>query len=71
MPWSCVNLAIDDRFDYQVSAECKANWAERTGRAWKNEDDPSTKMLRCPGCNTEQSIQWTTCGQPEDYKGMR
>ena len=69
MPWAFVNRAIDTRFAYHVSDECKATWVAQTGRPWENTDDAIVKTLRCPGCNETVQIPWTTCGLPEDYAG--
>ncbi|KAK4096990.1 hypothetical protein N658DRAFT_562095 [Parathielavia hyrcaniae] len=69
MPWSLVDNAIDTDFNYTVSDECRANWTRKTGLAWNNEDDPLTKKLECPGCNTWMHFPWTTCGLPEHLAG--
>ncbi|GKT43457.1 glycine-rich domain-containing protein 1 [Colletotrichum spaethianum] len=72
MPWPVVNKAITGAgFDYVVSDACVAQWEARTNLAWRNEDDPDTKQIRCPSCPTMVSVPWTTCGQPRDYKGTK
>ncbi|KZL78837.1 alpha-ketoglutarate-dependent sulfonate dioxygenase [Colletotrichum tofieldiae] len=72
MPWPVVNKAIAGAtFDYDVSDACIAQWEARTSRAWRNEDDPDTKQIRCPSCPAMVSVPWTTCGQPRDYKGTK
>ncbi|KAI0015495.1 hypothetical protein F4780DRAFT_773515 [Xylariomycetidae sp. FL0641] len=68
MPWKFVNDAIDDRFNYRVSADCQAAWQALTGRAWDNREDSPTKTLKCPACSEKLVIPWTTCGLPEDAK---
>lgn len=69
LPWAAVNAAIDNKFNYSVSDECKSNWTQRTGRAWSSADDPMTKSIQCPACNMSVQIPWTTCGLDETYKG--
>lgn len=69
MPWDLVNRAIDNNFNYTVSAECKARWAEATNLCWKNVDDLSAKTLKCPKCGSVVNIPWTTCQFPEVYDG--
>ncbi|WQF78680.1 Putative Glycine-rich domain-containing protein [Colletotrichum destructivum] len=72
MPWPVVNQAISGAtFDYVVSDSCVAQWEARTSFAWCNEDDPDTKEIRCPSCQTMVSVPWTTCGQPRDYSGTK
>ncbi|KAL2022079.1 hypothetical protein VTK56DRAFT_6123 [Thermocarpiscus australiensis] len=69
MPWHRVNKAIDTNFTYSVSSECKARWVSQTGLSWNNTDDPLSKTIRCPRCDTHFQIPWTTCARPEDYQG--
>ncbi|KAK6206810.1 alpha-ketoglutarate-dependent sulfonate dioxygenase [Colletotrichum tabaci] len=72
MPWPVVNQAISGAtFDYVVSDACAAQWEARTSLAWRNEDDPDAKEIRCPSCPTMVSVPWTTCGQPRDYSGTK
>lgn len=78
LPWDIVNKAIDTEFNYNVSSECKSRWTEMTGRAWENSNDPMSKTIRCPCCNTNVEVPWTTCEVPEnrtsddfeDYSGQ-
>ncbi|KAJ0276621.1 hypothetical protein COL940_008217 [Colletotrichum noveboracense] len=70
MPWAIVNTAIRGQaFEYVVSEACVAQWTSRTNLAWRNEDDPDTKEIKCPSCSATVSIPWTTCGQEEGYQG--
>lgn len=69
MPWAAVNAAIDTKFNYTVSDDCKARWVARTGRSWNSADDPMVKSLPCPACKVPLQIPWTTCGQDGTYKG--
>ncbi|KAL0939785.1 alpha-ketoglutarate-dependent sulfonate dioxygenase [Colletotrichum truncatum] len=72
MPWQVVNAAIQGpTFQYVASNECVAQWTARTDLAWRNEDDPDTKDVKCPVCAATVTIPWTTCGQAEDYQGTR
>ncbi|KAB5549504.1 hypothetical protein GE09DRAFT_966956 [Coniochaeta sp. 2T2.1] len=68
-PWAAINSAIDNKFNYNVSDDCKSNWTVRTGRSWESVDDPMFKSMQCPACNTPIQIPWTTCGLDETYKG--
>ncbi len=69
MPWALVNKAIDTKFAYNVSDDCKTAWVAQTGRAWENAEDGMMKALKCPACGVAVEIPWTTCGLPEDYTG--
>ncbi|KAF4832764.1 Glycine-rich domain-containing protein 1 [Colletotrichum tropicale] len=70
MPWAIVNAAIrGPAFEYVASDACVAHWTSRTNLAWRNEDDPDTKEIKCPSCATMVSVSWTTCGQEEGYQG--
>ncbi|KAI8169637.1 hypothetical protein K4K49_012044 [Colletotrichum sp. SAR 10_70] len=70
MPWAIVNAAIrGPAFEYVVSEACVAQWTSRTNLAWRNEDDPDTKEIKCPSCAKTVSVPWTTCGQEEGYQG--
>ncbi|OHW90767.1 alpha-ketoglutarate-dependent sulfonate dioxygenase [Colletotrichum incanum] len=72
MPWPVINKAITGAtFDYLISDTCIAQWKARTGLVWRNEDDPDTKQIRCPSCPKTVSVPWTTCGQPQDYRGNK
>lgn len=66
IPWQLVNEAIDTKFGYDVSDDCKSNWLLRTGRAWDNADDPLIKVLRCPCCSTPHEVPWTTVGSAQE-----
>jgi hypothetical protein len=69
LPWVAINAAIDNKFNYNVSDDCKNNWAARTGRSWESADDPMVKSMQCPACKAAIRIPWTTCGLDETYKG--
>ncbi|KAI8193166.1 hypothetical protein KHU50_012681 [Colletotrichum sp. SAR 10_65] len=70
MPWAIVNAAIrGPAYEYVVSEACIAHWTSRTNLAWRNEDDPDTKEIKCPICAATVSVPWTTCGQEEGYQG--
>lgn len=71
MPWVAVNAAIDNKFNYTVSDDVKANWVSRTGHSWDNQDDPMVKSLACPMCKVPLEIPWTTCGLDETDKTGR
>lgn len=72
MPWAIVNAAIrGPTFEYVVSEACVAHWTSRTNLAWRNEDDPDTKEIKCPSCDATVSVPWTTCGQEEGYQGSQ
>lgn len=62
MPWDLINEAIDARFAYNVLDDVKQNWVSKTNRSWDSKEDPSTKTLSCPMCDTTLLIPWTTCG---------
>lgn len=68
MPWYAISPAIDTDFNYNVSDQTKANWVANTGRNWDNIQDPMTKALKCPACQTPLEIPWTTCGEDESSK---
>jgi hypothetical protein len=68
MPWSLVSSAIDTDFNYTVSADTQAAWVASTERSWENADDPPTKNIKCPACQTPIEHPWTTCGAPETSK---
>lgn len=69
MPWHFVNTAIDSSFEYNVSDEAKAYWVANTNRDWDNmKDSPSTKIIKCPACQTSLEVSWTSCGQDETSK---
>ncbi|KAK4249025.1 hypothetical protein C7999DRAFT_39873 [Corynascus novoguineensis] len=61
IPWDLVNKAIDNDFNYNVSAECIQRWTQQTGLAWENAKDPMLKTIRCPRCSASIHIPWTTC----------
>lgn len=65
MPWQAINDALDINFNYEVSENSQANWVSRTGRQWANLEDPLTKWLSCPFCETSYEHPWTTCGLDE------
>ncbi|KAL2157125.1 hypothetical protein VTH06DRAFT_6413 [Thermothelomyces fergusii] len=65
MPWHLINKAIDNDFNYNVSAECMERWTRSTGLAWENARDPLVKTMMCPRCNSSMHIPWTTCEFPE------
>lgn len=69
LPWAAINAAIDNKFNYNVSDECKTNWMLRTGRSWSSADDPMVKSMPCPACKVPIQIPWTTCGLDETHKG--
>lgn len=69
LPWAAINAAIDTKFNYNVSDDCKSNWTVRTGRSWESVDDPMFKSMQCPACNVPVQSPWTTCGLDETYKG--
>lgn len=71
MPWHVLNEAIDTRCTYTVSTEAKQQWTTRTGRPWANQDDSSTKSIKCPFCLRIDHVPWTTCGMDESAKADR
>ena len=71
LPWLIVNHAINDRFEYTVSEATVANWTQKTGKAWANENDAMVKVTKCPACTYSHELPWTTSGQAEDSKGVR
>lgn len=68
LPWAAINAAIDSKFNYNASDDCKSNWAIRTGRSWDSGDDPAFKAMQCPACKVPIQIPWTTCGMDETSK---
>lgn len=68
MPWRVVSAAIDTDFNYNVSEETKTSWVAKTGRNWDNVEDSPSKQLKCPACQTQIAVPWTTCGQEENPK---
>jgi hypothetical protein len=66
MPWHIVNQCIDTQFNYMVPNRARDDFVKMTGRAWENSEDPMEKSMKCPRCNTESAIPWTTCARPED-----
>lgn len=71
LPWTVLNDAIDGRFDYRASEGAVANWTQKTGKTWANEDDAMVKVIKCPSCAYSHEIPWTTSGQSEDSKGAK
>ncbi|RFU74450.1 hypothetical protein TARUN_7775, partial [Trichoderma arundinaceum] len=65
MPWQAVNNAISTDFTYNASDEAQTSWVSRTERSWANQDDPMTKLLKCPWCKVDMQVPWTTCGMAE------
>ena len=68
MPWTQINAAIDENFNYHVSEDNKDAWVANTRRAWSNADDGAVFATRCPACGVALSIPWTTCGLEEHPK---
>ncbi|RKU48439.1 hypothetical protein DL546_000488 [Coniochaeta pulveracea] len=65
MPWVAVNTAIDNKFNYIVSDDVKADWVARTDHSWDNQDDSMIKSITCPLCEVPVEIPWTTSGLNE------
>ncbi|UKZ86598.1 uncharacterized protein TrAFT101_002424 [Trichoderma asperellum] len=75
MPWKLIHQAIDVDFNYNVSDEAKIHWSTTTGRRWRNLKDPVTRVVKCPFCQADNEVPWTTCGvnkdaQNEEYTGL-
>ncbi|ETS75765.1 hypothetical protein PFICI_12709 [Pestalotiopsis fici W106-1] len=69
IPWAIINNAINGAtFEYNINQACEAQWTERTGRPWFNQEDSETKQLQCPSCSEGLNVAWTSCGQPQDSK---
>lgn len=63
LPWNLLKAAITEGQQYNVSSETMTTWIGRTGRNWKNQDDPLIKRLKCPYCPAEYDVPWTSCGR--------
>ncbi|KAL7920374.1 hypothetical protein ACQKWADRAFT_162965 [Trichoderma austrokoningii] len=75
MPWELIHQAIDTDFNYNVSNEAKRYWSVATGRRWRNRKDPMTRVVKCPFCQTDNEVPWTTCGASretnnEEFTGL-
>ncbi|KAL6890448.1 hypothetical protein GGI43DRAFT_415921, partial [Trichoderma evansii] len=68
MPWKLIHQAIDVDFNYNVSDNAKWHWSTTTGRRWRNHKDPMTRVVKCPFCQTDNEVPWTTCGVNKDAK---
>lgn len=68
MPWRAVNSALNDKFNYDISKEGQQAFVVSTGLNWDNLDDSPNKSLKCPRCEEELSIPWTTCSMPQSSK---
>ncbi|EHK44500.1 hypothetical protein TRIATDRAFT_162830, partial [Trichoderma atroviride IMI 206040] len=75
MPWELIHQAIDADFNYNVSNKGKKYWSALTGRRWRNRKDPMTRVVKCPFCQTDNEVPWTTCGvsreaSNEEFTGL-
>lgn len=62
MPWELIHKAIDADFNYNVSDKTKKYWSALTGRRWRNRKDSMTRVVKCPFCQRDNEVPWTTCG---------
>jgi hypothetical protein len=59
-PWQLIDKAIDNKsFDYQPGDEAKANFENKTRRAWENLDEAPEKALDCLRCGKQFTVPWT------------
>ncbi|KAF9885218.1 hypothetical protein FE257_000578 [Aspergillus nanangensis] len=59
-PWGAVNECItNDTLEYQVPADARQSFEQKTGLFWDNLHDPETKTLHCPSCRVQIAVPWT------------
>jgi Glycine-rich domain-containing protein-like len=63
MPWIAVDKAIDTGFEYNPGEKAANVFISKTGKAWKNEEDPMTKSINCPKCSQIVEVPWVALVQ--------
>ena len=72
MPWQAINACINNEtFEFTPSGAARQLFESTTGLAWDCLDGSAVMESKCPKCDNEVQLPWTTCNRKDSWVGSK